>query len=208
MVLSKLSHRSSCEFLFRRSSQKYISEFETMQGLKLLEREDPEEYYALYYLASEDGIAGLPIALEQAGAFLLHTESSFKSYVKEFKQAQLELLQKCDPEIGIDEDDLEKKKLQVTFNMSLEQLPKRSIELLMLLSFLDADNIDDRLILTCAQECPREDIKISIQKSHRNNKIRPWTKVTFVESQYYNLLIQPLVSLSLLTVTTSNKSGD
>ena len=38
MVLSKLSHRSSCEFLFRRSSQKYISEFETMQGLKLLER--------------------------------------------------------------------------------------------------------------------------------------------------------------------------
>ena len=110
----------------------------------------------------------------------MHTDSSFKNYVKEFKQAQLELLQKCDPEIGIDEDDLERKKLQVTFNMSLEQLPKRSIELLMLLSFLDADDISERLVLTSARECPREDIRISIKNSHQNKKIRPWTNVTFV----------------------------
>ena len=188
-VLAALSPIEACKFLFLRSRQKKISEFEIEQGLRLLEEDDPEEYYALYFLSAENGLAGLPLALEQAGAFLLHTEMPFQQYVQEFKKSELQILEKSNPEVGISADELESKKLHATFNMSLEQLPKRSVELLMILSFLDVDNISQRLVLTISPECPREDIRLSISMSHHGKPIRPWTKITFVESQYYNVLM-------------------
>jgi len=109
---------------------------------------DAAELAALAALAQE--LAGLPLALEQAGAYLQRMKVSFAVYWRHYQQRRLELLERGQPETG--EYPMS---VATTWLLNFEQVEQKSpasVPILRLSSVLAGDEIDEQLLLVCAKE--------------------------------------------------------
>ena len=109
---------------------------------------DAAELAALAALAQE--LAGLPLALEQAGAYLQQMQVSFAVYWRHYQRRRLELLERGKPETGEYPTSV-----ATTWLLNFEQVEQRSpasVPILRLSAVLSGDEIDEQLLLVCAEE--------------------------------------------------------
>lgn len=106
------------------------------------DRKDPKEEAAALKLSEDLGF--LPLALEQAAAYIHEVKCGFQSYLESFKRRQLELLEKRKPVTGD-----YKCSVTTTWLLNFEQIEKASpaaADLLRLSAFLQPDVIPLELI--------------------------------------------------------------
>ena len=109
---------------------------------------DATEGAALKDLAT--AIDGLPLALEQAGAYLAQTGVAFAVYWNHYQRQQLTLLERRLPETGN-----YPASVATTWLLNVEQVQQRSpgsIPILQLSAVLSPDDIAEPLLLGCAAE--------------------------------------------------------
>jgi tetratricopeptide (TPR) repeat protein len=101
-------------------------------------------------LAKELGY--LPLALEQAGAFILEREASFANYLASFRKRRSDLLKERNPVLGTSHAPL-----ATTWQLNFEQVASfpASADLLRLSAFLAPDAIPLELLEKCAAEVSR-----------------------------------------------------
>jgi tetratricopeptide (TPR) repeat protein len=131
--LNKMSHEEAQTFLFKRT------EFKDNTGL---------EQSAGAELAKELGF--LPLALEQAGAFIVENQSRFQDYLRSFRNRRLELLHKHGPVVGV-----YRESVRTTWSMNFRQLEQESeaaADLLRLSAFLSPDSIPLEFLAAGAPE--------------------------------------------------------
>lgn len=134
LELPKLPHESATDFLLHRTGRKLDS---------------PERKLA-YELAKE--IDGLPLALEQAGAYINAMSVTFERYLANYREARnrIEFLDEQEPVAG-DYDSTVATTWMVNF-MEVEKESSASADLLRFSSFLDPDCIPFELIIHGASE--------------------------------------------------------
>lgn len=91
-------------------------------------------------------LGGLPLALNQAGAYIEQTRCGLRGYIQRFEQHAMKLLAKP----GDAHDPV-----ATTFDLSLEQVEKRkpaAVELLRICAFLDSDQIAEEIFLQGAKQ--------------------------------------------------------
>jgi hypothetical protein len=133
IAIAKLSLKESIGFLQDRCDRSAL---------------DGAEAAALKALATE--LDGLPLALEQAGAYLAQTGVAFAAYWKRYQQQSLTLLEKNAPETGDYPTSVAK-----TWLLNVEQVNQHSpaaIAILQLSAVLSPDEIAEQLLLVCAEE--------------------------------------------------------
>ena len=167
--LPLLSVEDAAEFLLKRTGR---------------DGSDEAEVESAKELANELGL--LPLALEQAGAYILALGIGFEAY----RQRRLELLQRGQPVMG---DYAES--VATTWLVNFEEVASRSeasADLLRLSAFLGADNIPFELMTlgASATECA---LAATISESDD-------PELTILE------VLQPLSGFSLVTIDTNNKS--
>ena len=139
----------ACQFLYRRScsAETPVPKEEIKRVLKTLEGSDPDEYSALYWLAGPDGLNGLPLAIEQAGAYLRLSQMTFVEYAKKIKAASVEFL--SEGEEGVEARDIDRRKIQTTYDLNINRLNEKSLQLLIYMAYCDPDVFTDRFVLSC-----------------------------------------------------------
>eukprot|EP00505_MAST-04D_sp_SCG-Rhode-Island_P000656 Stramenopile-MAST_4_protein_656 len=139
----------ACQFLYRRScsSETPVPKEEIKRVLKTLEGSDPDEYSALYWLAGPDGLNGLPLAIEQAGAYLRLSQMTFVEYAEKIKAASVEFL--SEGEEGVEARDIDRRKIQTTYDLNINRLNEKSLQLLIYMAYCDPDVFTDRFVLSC-----------------------------------------------------------
>lgn len=104
-----------------------------------------EERTQLQQFCMEE-LDGLPLALNQAGAYIEQTRCGLRGYMQRFQQHAMKLLAKP----GDAHDPV-----ATTFDLSLEQVAKRNaaaVELLRICAFLDSDQIAEEIFLQGAEQ--------------------------------------------------------
>ena len=107
-----------------------------------------DEYLAAQKLVQEVG--GLPLALDQAGAYIEETASSFQEYLEVYHTYRLELLQRRG---GLTTNHPES--VLTTWKVAFTQIEKHNAlatHILRLCAFLDPDEIPEELLLTGIQQ--------------------------------------------------------
>jgi hypothetical protein len=149
-------------FLLATSQKRDVSELERMARLPLNVWEPPEalqflmertgqtelnevERTAAMRLAAETGY--LPLALEQAGAYIAKDKVSFEQYLRTYLRVRLKLLEKQKPVAGD-----YKHSVATTWQASMERMPVAARELLAAVSHL-APNANPYELIGCAPEC-------------------------------------------------------
>ena len=118
---------------------------------------EPTEKSEADALAKEVGY--LPLALEQAAAYIAETGASFSSYLAGFKKQRLKLLEKQGPVLGNDEREQQKRTVATTWAVNFADLEKASpasAELLRLSAFLAPDAIPLELLEKGAAKLPEK----------------------------------------------------
>jgi tetratricopeptide (TPR) repeat protein len=131
--LSVLPPDEAVEFLLKRARRKEV---------------DPQERSAAEELARELG--GLPLALEQASAYIAVHKVRFRDYLDEYRTLQLQLLEEQGPVAGA-----YRKTVRTTWRKSIDAVRKTSpaaADLLSATAFLGPDRIPDELIIKGAPE--------------------------------------------------------
>jgi tetratricopeptide (TPR) repeat protein len=131
--LNEMSPAEARTFLLKRTGREY---------------EGGPEPNAASELAAELGF--LPLALEQAGAYIVHYKSLFQDYSNSFRKRKLELLNKHGPVAGDYHESV-----RTTWSMNFRQLEKESeaaADLLRLSAFLSPDSIPLEFLATGAPE--------------------------------------------------------
>jgi hypothetical protein len=131
--LKKLSPDESEKFLLRRTGRSALPH---------------EEMEALRKIAKE--LDHLPLALEQAGAYIFELECSFSDYLSSYNDRGLMLLQESPPETGEYPGSV-----ATTWLLNFEQVEKTSkasADLLRMSAFLDPDSMPLELITPGASE--------------------------------------------------------
>jgi tetratricopeptide (TPR) repeat protein len=108
-------------------------------------------------LAKEVGY--LPLALEQAAAYIAETGASFSSYVAGYRKQGLKLLEKQGPVIGNDEKEQQKRTVATTWALNFADVEKNSpasADLLRLSAFLAPDAIPLELLEKSTAELPEK----------------------------------------------------
>jgi tetratricopeptide (TPR) repeat protein len=106
-------------------------------------------------LAKELGY--LPLALEQAAAYIAETGAIFSSYVAGYRKQGLKLLEKQGPVMGNDEKEQQKRTVATTWALNFADIEKNSpasADLLRLSSFLAPDAIPLELLEKGAAKLP------------------------------------------------------
>jgi tetratricopeptide (TPR) repeat protein len=132
-----LSPDEACEFLLRRTGK------------------GPTEKSEAAALAKEVGY--LPLALEQAAAYIAETGASFKNYLAGFKTQRLKVLEKQGPVLGNDEKDQQKRTVATGWALNFADVEKNSpasAELLRLSAFLAPEAIPLELLEKGAAKLP------------------------------------------------------
>jgi hypothetical protein len=131
--LNEMSPPDALTFLLKRTGREYEG------GL---------ESNAASELAAELGF--LPLALEQAGAYIVRKKSLFQDYLKSFRNHRLELLNKHGPVVGG-----YRESVRTTWSMNFRQLEQESeaaADLLRLSAFLSPDSIPLEFLAAGAPE--------------------------------------------------------
>jgi tetratricopeptide (TPR) repeat protein len=137
--LDKLEPDESVQFLLKRTDRKDV---------------ERAEYDAIEELAKEFDY--LPLAMEQAGAYISQRRSSFRDYLSSYLTRGLELLEKFPPVTGRDTNiDKNRKTVAKTWSLNFEEVEKASpaaADLLYASAFLSHDNIPFEIISNGAME--------------------------------------------------------
>ncbi|MBL1178316.1 MAG: tetratricopeptide repeat protein [Pantanalinema sp. GBBB05] len=142
IVVQALSLEDSLWFLFERTDRLPIP------AASVVTKTNDPEFIAATALAKE--LAGLPLALEQAAAYIRRVGVSFQVYWKYYQQQQLQLLEKGLPETGD-----YPQSVATTWLLNFEEIAQRSpasVPILQLSAVLAADDIPEQLLLVCAEE--------------------------------------------------------
>ena len=106
--------------------------------------DDAPHYLALAAMELVGELDGLPLAIDQAGAYVAETGVPVADYLIEYRRRGLELLDKI--------DDGDHKPVTLTFQLALEQLAKRgpfgaaAVEMVRLCAFLAPDAIPEPIV--------------------------------------------------------------
>jgi len=133
--LDQMEPDEARDFLFKRTAREP-------------EKADPEEIEAANDIAKELGY--LPLALEQAGAFITDTVSSFQNYLTSYRNRRLQLLEERGPVTGDYHESV-----VTTWTMNFEQVQKASeasADLLRFSAFLHPHRIPLELVKDGAPE--------------------------------------------------------
>ena len=136
--LDKLEPDESVQFLLKRTGRKDV---------------ERAEYDAIKQLAKEFDY--LPLAMEQAGAYIFQRKSSFQDYLSSYHARGLELLERFPLVTGRDKIDTNKKTVATTWSLNFEEVEKASpaaADLLYASAFLSHDNIPFEIISNGAME--------------------------------------------------------
>jgi tetratricopeptide (TPR) repeat protein len=131
--LNEMSRDEAETFLLKRTGREY---------------ESGPEPNAASELATELGF--LPLALEQAGAYIVRNKSLFQDYLNSFRKRRLELLNKYGPVAGDYHESI-----RSTWSLNFRQLERESeaaADLLRLSAFLSPDSIPLEFIATGSPE--------------------------------------------------------
>jgi len=169
--LNKLKPDESVQFLLKRTGRKDV---------------ERAEYDAIKQLAKEFDY--LPLAMEQAGAYIFQRKSSFQDYLSSYHARGLKLLEQSPPVAGRDTKiDKNKKTVATTWSLNFEQVEKASPEaadLLYASAFLSHDNIPFEIISNGALE-----LGPALSSSLKNIKTDP----VIIED-----ILDPLTKFSLI----------
>ncbi|MEM9817189.1 MAG: tetratricopeptide repeat protein [Cyanobacteria bacterium P01_D01_bin.6] len=129
--LQKMPAGEAVAFLFKRASR---------------DTHDPTEQDAAAALAAELGF--LPLALEQAGAFILRRQLRFNTYLSQYRKQRLALLERQLPKIGNEQQ--RDRSVRTTWQLNFEAVQAinpASAELLQLSAFVAPDSIPYELLI-------------------------------------------------------------
>jgi tetratricopeptide (TPR) repeat protein len=107
-------------------------------------------------LAKELGY--LPLALEQAAAYITETQASFATYLAAFKKQRLKVLERAAPVLGNEAREQQKRTVATTWALNFADVEKHfaaSAELLRLSAFLAPDAIPLELLEKGGSQLPR-----------------------------------------------------
>ena len=111
----------------------------------------------------------LPLALEQAAAYIVNTDSSYFEYLDRLAEHKLTLLEEIDGVINYD------KPVTVTLKISIDNINDEAThQLLYLCSYLASENIDPELFSENKDYCPSP-LKEALSNSIKADKI--WAKL-------------------------------
>ena len=108
--------------------------------------DDPVEQAAAAALAEDLGC--LPLALEQAGAFILRRQLRFSTYLSQYRKQRLALLERQQPTVGNDQQP--DRSVQTTWQLNFEAVRETnpaSAELLQVSAFVAPDRIPYELLM-------------------------------------------------------------
>ena len=169
--LDKLEPEESVQFLLKRTGRKDV---------------ERAEYEAIKQLAKEFDY--LPLAMEQAGAYISQRRSSFRDYLLSYHAQGLKLLEKFPPITGRDTKiDKNRKTVAKTWSLNFEEVEKASpaaADLLFASAFLSHDNIPFEIISNGAME-----LGMGLSSSLNNIKTDP----LIIED-----ILDPLTKFSLI----------
>lgn len=137
--LKKLTPDESMLFLLKKTS--YLGKNSSLYSISEEIRNDAE--------ALSKELDGLPLALDQAAAFMNQTGRSFKAYIKLFETERRRLLEERG-ELTIDHDSV-----MVTFSLAFKKLATTSLagaDILRVCAFLNAELIPEELFFKGARE--------------------------------------------------------
>lgn len=134
----------------------------------------------------------LPLALEQAAAYIINNHIGFDEYLKLFEKYKLKLFQK-----QFSPSDYSKT-LEVTWNVTIEKIQnEHSWFLLCLCSFFAPDNIDPKILRDV--KCLPEPLASSIKDDLEYNKIiHELTKYSLIKQHNGLISIHNLVQLAVI----------
>jgi tetratricopeptide (TPR) repeat protein len=138
--IEKMEPEEGALFLLRRSS--LLAQDAPLESSSSTDREAAKEIV--------QAMEGLPLALDQAGAFIDETQSSLSDYLHFFQTRQADLLQRRG-RLATDHPD----SVAATFSLSFEKVQKANpaaSDLLYLCVFLDPDGIQEEIFTEGASE--------------------------------------------------------
>jgi tetratricopeptide (TPR) repeat protein len=171
--IKELHPNEALEFLLKRTNTQHFREAEKKPAREL---------------AKELGY--LPLALEQAGAFIKVNKARFQDYLTSYRDLRLDLLKDSLPIIGDN-----KKTVSTTWTMNFEkvkEISEESSDLLRVSAFLSPDNIPLSLIQRGAAE-----LGPALSRTLKDAERRP---------VILNKIIEPLTRYSLISSNTSSQT--
>ena len=106
---------------------KCLTEEEGIQFLRLRTGKDQGEDDDLRQLVRELG--GLPLALDQAGAYIRNVKKSIKEYVKKYKEQKLQLLKKKRAQLFVENTSAERLAVHTTWMLNFDHIKRISKEM-------------------------------------------------------------------------------
>lgn len=154
-------------------------------------------------------LGGLPLAMEQAAAYVVSKQTNFQRYLSSFKAKRLELLERSQPSIGRYESTVATTWL-LNF-IEVKRKSRASWQLLRFFSLLDANDIPFELIATGSQQLGRGIAKALEGFYSKMDEEMAIGFTTFVvphavDETLIDDLLEPLVSYSLIKKNLNNRT--
>ena len=148
---------------------------------------------------------GLPLALDQAGAYIEETPSTLDAYLKAFQRRQAELLQERGKDLNY-----QHKPVATTWSLNfeqVEQLNPTAADLLRFLAFLAPDAIPEEMIIAGASELGPQLQKLSTDETLLDQPMKVLNRFSFVQrdTDKHLLFIHRLVQ-AVLRATLTRKT--
>ena len=154
---------------------KCLTEEEGIQFLRLRTGKDQGEEKDLRQLVRELG--GLPLALDQAGAYIRNVKQSIKQYVKKYKEQKLQLLKKKKAQQFVENTSPERLAVHTTWILNFKHICHISEE-------LELGEVPILFMQVCAfygpDDIPYELINGGLKEDDSSESICPWDQVEIV----------------------------
>ena len=170
-----------------------IREFKREESMEFLGRRTKQENEKEASLLA-DALGDLPLALEQAGAYIDELEISLADYLKLFQEQRNEILKRGKP-IGYPDT------IATTWDISFKAVQAKSadaIDLLKLLAFLATDNIPRSIMIEGASELPEPLSSAAKDGIRFNDSIRALRRYSLISIADNSLSIHRLVQAVML----------
>ena len=158
MQLGTLPVNPAAELLYRYAKgvfQATSSEVEEL--IDGLGREERMSLFALAGNVEDCGLDGLPLALEQAGSYILRANRSFSEYWNLYESQHISLLSRVSAASQRDDKtDHENRCVATTWAINIEGLTDNAYDLLATIACLPPTRIPEGLVIQMLQVCMRE----------------------------------------------------
>ena len=148
MVLGMLPEADAAVCLYRCGRGKWReSHVEIIKEIKMQGSEEMDSLYALVG-SGEEGLDGLPLAIEQAGAYILRTKRGFADYRRFYRRQMLKLLEKEKAAKTRDDDsDREQRSVATTWGINVQGLSDTVQRLLATIACFNPHRIPEELLV-------------------------------------------------------------